>query len=568
MATQVAEKPVARPWITSKRGRRPLGWAAFLVAGLAAFATYFLVLHTENQHNVAETLINLVSAGAIFVGIRRNKPANRLGWYFIFAGFLIFGLANIPSTIGSWQTGVQPFPSIADAGYLSTEPLICVGLLLFIRQRRGLQVGGRLLDAAMIAIAMGYPIFIFLVEPNLHAVDTPLFTRLVSAAYPLADLTLIAVALIFVLGPGRKSTAYRFLIAAFLGLLASDLAFSGAIVAGWFNAGSIINAGWPLFSIFGAVATLHPSMATIDQPSTEPQRLTGVRILIVSAAAFLLTPVVHVLQMRGGSMDPWDLLGVCGILFVLISTRLYGFMKDDRAQQASLAGALEELRAAQQQRQELLKRTVESAELERRRLAADLHDGPIQRLSALPLTLEQLKGSLEPETPQTKLLDRTQRSLADEIRGLRLLMGELRPPALDERGLSAALMDQASRVCRASGITLHADLVSDQRIPQEYETVLFRVAQEALANIVKHAQATHVRISLETTTEGVRLTIADDGRGFQAGVDTRGSSGDHFGLVAMQERVEISGGHWRLRTDVGIGTVIEATIPLTEEGAA
>jgi len=68
----------------------------FLAAGVFSVLTYFLILKTENQHNVAETAINIVSAGAILIGIRRNKPTNRAGWYFICAGFFIFGVANIP----------------------------------------------------------------------------------------------------------------------------------------------------------------------------------------------------------------------------------------------------------------------------------------------------------------------------------------------------------------------------------------------------------------------------------------------------------------------------------------
>jgi signal transduction histidine kinase len=545
----------------------PVAWVFFLAAGLLSVACYFLVLKTENQHNVAETAINLVSAVAIAVGIRRNKPTNRLGWYFILAGFFIFGAANIPSTYYSWHTGQQPFPSIADAGYLMTEPLICIGLLLFIRQRRGLQLGGRLLDAATVSVAIGYPIFIFLVEPNLRARGIPLFSRLVSAAYPTADLALMAVALVFVLGPGRKSLAYRLLIAAFLGLFASDLAFSGATLAGWFTAGSIINLGWPLFSILGASAALHPSMRTIEQPAAAQQRLSVWRILLVSAAAFILTPVVHAIQIARAKGDTSDLLVVSGLLFVLITTRLYLFMRDDRAQQASLELMVGELKELQHQRQELLKRTVQSAEHDRRWLAAELHDGPIQRLSALPLSLEHAKQTLGEDSAIGGTLDRTQKALAQEIRGLRGLMGDLRPPALDESGLAAALLDHASSVCRDNAIVLETDVDPAQDLPPEIETVLFRVAQEALTNVVRHAHATRVRITLTARDSHLRLVIADNGKGFDA-MFASSSSRDHFGLVSMRERMEMSGGTWELRTGPGSGTVIDVSIPFAEQGAA
>ncbi|MGZ4190047.1 MAG: hypothetical protein ACXVQ5_09440 [Actinomycetota bacterium] len=149
----------------------------FLAIGFAAFASYFLLLHTETQHTFLETIINLVCAAVMFIGIRRNKPANKTGWYFILAGFAVFGLANIPSTYYVWRNGVQPFPSIGDAGYLMTEPLICIGLVLFMRSRKGVKRRkGNLNDAAILAVGAGLPIYALLIAPNLAAKANPLFS--------------------------------------------------------------------------------------------------------------------------------------------------------------------------------------------------------------------------------------------------------------------------------------------------------------------------------------------------------------------------------------------------------
>ncbi|MEA2477920.1 MAG: hypothetical protein QOC87_2119, partial [Actinomycetota bacterium] len=184
-------------------------WMPFLVLGLAALASYFLLFKTENSNNLAETIINLTCAAAIFLGIQRNQPANKTAWYFILAGFTVFGLANIPTTYWIWSSGgTQPFPSIADAGYLSTGPLICIGLVLFIRNREHLKRNrGYIIDAAIFGVGAGFPIYTLLIAPNLFDPGVPLLSRLVSAAYPTADVLLIGVAIAFILGPGRRSLA-------------------------------------------------------------------------------------------------------------------------------------------------------------------------------------------------------------------------------------------------------------------------------------------------------------------------------------------------------------------------
>jgi signal transduction histidine kinase len=197
-----------------------------------------------------------------------------------------------------------------------------------------------------------------------------------------------------------------------------------------------------------------------------------------------------------------------------------------------------------------------------------LHDGPIQRLSALALNLEQVKRSVGSGQIDDGLLARTQQSLSLEIRRLRLMMGELRPPALDEHGLSSALRDHAINICRGSGLEFREDFATVTRVPDEVETALFRVAQEALTNIVRHARASTVSLSLNTSPGAVVLIVEDDGVGFDPESNGTGSGFDHFGLVGMRERVELAGGSWSVTSAPGRGTKIVAAIPVVEEEVA
>ena len=208
----------------------------------------------------------------------------------------------------------------------------------------------------------------------------------------------------------------------------------------------------------------------------------------------------------------------------------------------------------------LLTRTVEVAEAERSALAADLHDGPIQHLTAVTLTLDLLANKLARGelTGAATLAQQLRESVASEMQSLRKLMGELRPPILDERGLEAAIHDCAGAVLdhEPLAFALESDL-DGRRLAPELETAVYRVVREALTNVRKHADATEVRVRLTARNGVVDLEIADDGVGFVPG----GGNGEHVGVLTMRERIESVGGTWQLDAAPGEGTKIHATLP-------
>ncbi|HEV2872348.1 MAG TPA: ATP-binding protein [Actinomycetota bacterium] len=226
-----------------------------------------------------------------------------------------------------------------------------------------------------------------------------------------------------------------------------------------------------------------------------------------------------------------------------------------------------ERRQADAERRRLLHRVYEAQEGQDRRLAADLHDGHVQSLAAIGFKLEQarlrLGASASPEVDE--LLWQVTKDLSAEVTSLRRTIGRLRPLVLVEDGLEAALREEAKSACNRAALAA-CDVTSelDGRLDPVVETALFRVAQQALANVVDHAGATYALVAIECTGNGVVLRVSDDGCGFDP--DHVQVLGDiaHFGLIAMRERVEALGGRFRVTTEPGGGTVVEARLPLTD----
>jgi two-component system, NarL family, sensor kinase len=151
------------------------------------------------------------------------------------------------------------------------------------------------------------------------------------------------------------------------------------------------------------------------------------------------------------------------------------------------------------------------------------------------------------------------------VTSLRRTIGRLRPLVLVEDGLEAALREEAKSACtRAALVACEVTSELEGRLDPVVETALFRVAQQALANVVDHAEARHAEVAIECCGDDVVLRVVDDGSGFdQDHVRVLGDV-SHFGLIAMRERVEALGGRFRIRTAPGRGTVVEARVPLAD----
>lgn len=216
------------------------------------------------------------------------------------------------------------------------------------------------------------------------------------------------------------------------------------------------------------------------------------------------------------------------------------------------------------EQQILLRNLIHAQEEERKRVARELHDELGQALSSSALQIEAAKQLLasNPQRAQESLRDARSIIAASTEQISNLIMG-LRPSVLDDLGLQAALRAHADRTLGQAGIEYTLDLSSLKgRVPVELETVLFRVFQEALTNIIRHAEAIRVDMRLAQSNGMIRGQIMDNGRGFNPqAVEEDPDEAEPFGLLGMRERIELCGGTIEIDSVPGEGTSIDIIIP-------
>lgn len=159
-------------------------------------------------------------------------------------------------------------------------------------------------------------------------------------------------------------------------------------------------------------------------------------------------------------------------------------------------------------------------------------------------------------------IDTVEREIGDSIRELRRLMSDLRPPALDEGGLEAALRDQVELFQRRTGLRATFESALDGELEPDAQVVLYRIAQEALTNVTKHAHASHVSVRLTTPNHHATLEVSDDGVGFDETLARHRAKDGHFGLAAMDQRASMVGGSLEVRSAPGGGTRVVVDVPV------
>jgi two-component system sensor histidine kinase DegS len=209
---------------------------------------------------------------------------------------------------------------------------------------------------------------------------------------------------------------------------------------------------------------------------------------------------------------------------------------------------------------EQLAQITTAQEEERQRIARELHDGLVPVLASLSVRLHTVSRGLEREEhPIAGEIKELAEQAQASSRDIRRLVRDLRPMTLDELGLVPALRQHLARAEREHSLAV--ELVADEgeRLPTPVETALFRIVQEAFNNVLRHAQARHVRVALMRADDHVSLTVTDDGQGFDTQLPR---SGRHVGLWSMRERVEQLGGQLEVQSEPGQGTRVMAVVPL------
>lgn len=227
-------------------------------------------------------------------------------------------------------------------------------------------------------------------------------------------------------------------------------------------------------------------------------------------------------------------------------------------------GMLDSLAMYRRRLREIAARALNAEEAERKRIARELHDETAQTLAAILIQLRLARGAPSGEARDT-MLDGVKKEISRALDGIRRFARGLRPPALDELGLVAAIDSHIRLLQEAVGleIVLDADPIGGLLTP-EAELALYRIVQEALSNALRHAQATRATVTIRRHPGYITATISDDGRGFSLEEAMAGTDSG-LGLFGMQERAGYIGGRLEIRSAPGEGTTVEIEIPYSEE---
>jgi len=259
--------------------------------------------------------------------------------------------------------------------------------------------------------------------------------------------------------------------------------------------------------------------------------------------------VIGVLNAESEELDGFDQADI----------RVFSSLADQAALAIENARLFEAVRRQREELRALAARLAEVEEAERRRLARELHDQVGQNLTALGINLNIVRTQMSQElaSPMRSRLDDSLALVEETTERIRGVMAELRPPVLDDYGLVATLHWYGAQFASRTGIAVTVQ--GEEPLPRlapPIENALFRITQEALTNVAKHAQATRVTVTVEADEEAVRLIVADDGIGFDPTRLVTPDERQGWGLMTMRERAEAVGGHLHVESAPGQGTQV------------
>jgi PAS domain S-box-containing protein len=305
-------------------------WAIYLLVGaLGGLAYYFLPPIAKS--GLFFNVLGISSVVAILVGTRMHRPQVRLPWNLFALGQALFiGGDVITYNYPQLFHTEIPFPSVGDVLYLAVYPVLIGGLLMLIRRRNPGGDRDGLIDSLIITIGVGLVSWTFLMAPYAHDHSLSLVVKIVSIAYPLMDVLLLAVTIRLAVGAGKRDRAFYLLAAGVMALLATDAVYGLSQLSGViYQNGGPLEAGWLSFYLLWGAAALHPSMASVAEPSRTRGLVPARRRLALLAGVAVLGPTVNMIQgIRGESVDPGIVSAGSATMFLLVLARVRGLMVD------------------------------------------------------------------------------------------------------------------------------------------------------------------------------------------------------------------------------------------------
>jgi diguanylate cyclase (GGDEF)-like protein/PAS domain S-box-containing protein len=311
-------------------------WQAYLIFGAVGAFLYLLVPPLKGNALVFNAL-GLTSWIAVIVGIRRNKPSYALPWWLFAVGLCLYWMGDVytysyPKYI---LHGEVPFPSIGDAIYLTVYVAQMLGLLLLVRRRNPRRDRNTLIDAAILTLGLSLLSWVLQIAPYLHDGTMGLLPKLVSVAYPLGDIILLAAAIRLILGAGRRQPAFYLLSASIVSLLVTDFVYGVMTLDNAFHHQLLLDLGWFSYQLLWGTAALHPSMVALEEPARDREaELTPLRLSLLAGASLIAPVCILLKELRRGDLDLIVIICASIVLFGLVVMRMVDLV---RQQERSVA---------------------------------------------------------------------------------------------------------------------------------------------------------------------------------------------------------------------------------------
>jgi hypothetical protein len=323
--------------MTSRRVFAP--WSLYLAAGAILCALYVTTPPFKGSGPVIN-LLGLSPVLAILVALRlhrrRGRAVWRAPWVFFAIGMALFWCGDLYTySYPLLLSRDVPFPSLGDAAYILVYPALMAGLLMLARRRSsGRDVGGAV-DAAIMTLGLALPSWVALIAPYLHDDSLTPLARIVSVAYPMGDVLLLAAAVRLALDAGRRSASFYLLSSAIVLLLITDFVYGLMIMNGSYDHQLWLDVGWIGFYLLWGAAALHPTMPQLAEPEQGRARiLTRFRLVFLTGAALIAPVIALVHDVRQRDVDYAVVEAASIALFVLVVVRMAGLV---RQQERSLA---------------------------------------------------------------------------------------------------------------------------------------------------------------------------------------------------------------------------------------
>jgi diguanylate cyclase (GGDEF)-like protein len=308
----------------------PLEIMALRFAAFMALWTVFYYA-APSLHLLTWTVIGVGGVVAMLVGVRRYRPLLPESWYLLAGAMLTLVSGDTTyNLLTDVFNQVEPFPSVADAIYLTTYPLAAGGLLLMVRRRNPHRDRAALIDALILATAAALLIWVYIITPTVSDQTQSPLASTVSIAYPLGDIMLLAVAARLATGGGLRGPSVRLLLLGVLGLTGSDIAYALVRLYGTWHVGTAADLGWVTFYVSWGAAGLSPSMTELTEPVARARRTATWRVVPLAIAA-LVAPTVLMIEALEHNLRDGPVIAVCSaLMFLMVLLRLFLASRETR----------------------------------------------------------------------------------------------------------------------------------------------------------------------------------------------------------------------------------------------